>query len=241
MQKLPETAETKAAVSEIYTALRIPIVDGEIPPGTRINIDAVARELGVSQTPVREALQRLDGDGLLVYSPGKGYRTTPMLDLRGLRSLFEFRLLIEPWAARSVATDRLANPSSGLIEELRMFESLAGSERDVRHDMLVHDARFHNMILTAVGNDVIQQAYAQTHCHLHVLRLYPVDFDGTLTISEHRKIWQAIHDCEPDQAERMMAQHIRNSFERSARVFEGLNSPVAPLSREEFPRAHIVR
>jgi DNA-binding GntR family transcriptional regulator len=240
VQKLPETAEAKAAVSQIYSALRVPIVDGEIPPGTRINIDAVARELGVSQTPVREALQRLDGDGLVVYSQGRGYWTTPMLDLQGLRSLFEFRLLVEPWAARSVATDRLANPSSALNKELETFEALADNEGDLRHDMLLHDARFHNIILAAVGNEVVRQAYAQTHCHLHVLRLYPVDFDGTITIAEHRKIWKAIQSCEPEEAERVMAEHVGSAFERSARAFDELNLQIAPLSRGESPRVRIV-
>lgn len=239
-EKKSEPADTRAVVSQIYSALRDPIVDGTIPPGTRINIDAVARKLGVSQTPVREALQRLDGDGLLVYSPGRGYRTTPMLDLEGLRSLFEFRLLVEPWAARSVATDRLANPSTGLDKELRAFENLAAPDVDVRHEMLAHDARFHNMILTAVGNQVVQQAYAQTHCHLHVLRLYPVDFNGTITIAEHRRIWKAIHDCDPEEAERTMAEHIHNSFERSARAFQGQNVQIHPLGRSELKRISIV-
>lgn len=66
----------KVAASEVYSALRQSILDGDDAPGTRINIDAVSRRLGVSQTPVREALQRLEGDNLLVYYPRRGYSTT---------------------------------------------------------------------------------------------------------------------------------------------------------------------
>ena len=128
--------ESGAAVSRVYAALRMPIVDGAIAPGTRINIDAVARDLGVSQTPVREALQRLEADDLLMYTPGRGYRTTPMLDLAGLRSVFEFRLLVEPWAARTAASDRLANPAADLDEEISSFEKAAASQGDVRQQML---------------------------------------------------------------------------------------------------------
>lgn len=219
--KPPENTEAGAAVSKVYAALRMPVVDGEIPPGTRVNIDAVARKLGVSQTPVREALQRLEGDGLLVYTPGRGYRTTPMLDLAGLRSLFEFRLLIEPWAARSAATDRLANPAAALDQELADFERIATKDGDVRQDMLVHDTRFHDLILAAGGNEVVRQAYAQTHCHLHVFRLYQVDANGAITIEEHRRIWAAIRACDTDEAERAIAQHIKNSYARSARAFDG--------------------
>ena len=213
-----EGGETGAAVTRVYHALRMPILDGEIPPGERINIDAVARRLGVSQTPVREALQRLEGDDLLVYTPGRGYRTTPVLDLAGLRSVFEFRLLVEPWAARAAATDRLSNPAGALAEELDGFAAVAQGE-NVRQDLLGHDARFHATILRATGNRVVQAAYAQTHCHLHVFRLATVDPDGARTIAEHGAIVEAIRDCDPAAAEQAMVTHIRNSYGRSSAAF----------------------
>lgn len=216
-----DPSEAGAAVSKVYAALRMTILDGEIPPETRVNIDAVARRVGVSQTPVREALQRLEGDGLLVYTPGRGYRTTPMLDLGGLRALFEFRLLVEPWAARTAATDRLSNPGPALDAEVSWFEEVASREQDVRQDMLAHDTRFHDLILAGSGNEVVRQAYAQTHCHLHVFRLSQVDADGAITIKEHRQIWTAIRDCDPGAAEDAMSEHIRNSYARSVRAFDG--------------------
>lgn len=216
-----EHSEAGAAVSRVYAALRVPIVDGEIAPGTRINIDAVARKLGVSQTPVREALQRLEGDDLLTYTPGRGYRTTPMLDPSRFRSLFEFRLLLEPWAARAAAADRLANPATELEEEMRVLERIVNTPSDVRQEMLVHDTRFHDLILAAAGNEVVRQAFAQTHCHLHVFRLYPVDADGHFTFEEHGRIVAAIRDGDAEAAERAMTEHIRNSYTRSSKAFTG--------------------
>jgi DNA-binding GntR family transcriptional regulator len=217
--KPAETPESGATVAKVYAALRMPILDGELPPGSRINIDAVARKLGVSQTPVREALQRLEGDALLVYTPGKGYRTTETLDLAGLRSVFEFRLLIEPWAARSAAADRLTNPADQLDEELTAFESAASEKKDVRQQLLLHDTRFHDIVLAATENEVVRQAYTQVHCHLHVFRLYQVDENGLITIEEHRKIWEAIRACDADAAEHEMLSHIKNSYARSAQAF----------------------
>jgi DNA-binding GntR family transcriptional regulator len=216
-----ESSEAGAAVSRVYTALRVPIVDGEIPPGTRINIDAVARKLGVSQTPVREALQRLEGDDLLTYTPGRGYRTTPMLEPSGLRSLFEFRLLVEPWAVRTATADRLANPAAALEEELQTLERIIHSTNDVRQDMLAHDTRFHDLILAAAGNEVVRHAFAQTHCHLHVFRLYPVDADGQLTLEEHGRVVAAVRSGDAEDAERTMTDHIRNSYARSSKAFAG--------------------
>lgn len=229
--------ELGAAVMEVYEALRAPIVDGTIPPGERMNIDAIARRLGVSQTPVREALQRLEADDLLVYTPGRGYRTTPVLDLEGLRSVFEFRLLVEPWAARAAATDRLSNPTEALEAELVAFENVAARDVDVRQEMLGHDTRFHATILAATGNQVVQSAYAQTHCHLHVFRLYPVDIDGAITIAEHRRIVAAIRDCDPAAADRAMTEHIRGSYDRSAEAFAEHRSELRVQGTAERPRS----
>jgi DNA-binding GntR family transcriptional regulator len=172
----------------------------------------------VSQTPVREALQRLEGDNLIVYAPGRGYSTTALLDLQGLHDLFEFRLLVEPWAARAVAVDRLSNPGTRLLHEVEKFADTAA--QDLRQDMVAHDARFHELILTATGNPVIGQAYAQTHCHLHIFRLYPRDLYRAETIDEHRRIATAVANADPELAEQAMSDHIKNSFGRFSVAFD---------------------
>ncbi|TQJ33742.1 GntR family transcriptional regulator [Arthrobacter sp. SLBN-122] len=232
-----EVPRGKAAVPDVYTAMRASILDGEIAPGTRINIDAVARSLGVSQTPVREVLQRLEGDNLVVYNPGRGYSTTPLLDLPELRSLFEFRLLVEPWAARAAAVDRLANPAGTLERELAGFRDAMKRSRDLRQDLVAHDTRFHDTILAASGNPVVRHAFAQTHCHLHTFRLYPADVDGAITVAEHTAVREAIEACDPERAEAAMTTHIRNSFDRFAKAFEG---ELAPLEDSGPPRRRIV-
>jgi len=238
LNKAGEGLEAGQTVSHVYVALRTPIVDGAIPPGTRINIDAIARDLGVSQTPVREALQRLETDDLLVYTPGRGYKTTPVLDQHGLMSLFEFRLLVEPWAARAAATDRLANPAHLLDQDLQEFERLVEAGGDVRQAMLAHDGRFHDRILEAAGNAVVRQAFLQTHCHLHVFRLYHADVTGVNTSSEHREIWTAIRDRDADRAEAAMVTHIKNSYLRSSIAFTDERDE-APLQLTILPRVHM--
>jgi DNA-binding GntR family transcriptional regulator len=208
-----------AEVPRAYDAIRARIIGGEIPPETRINIDALGRELGVSQTPVREALHRLEGDGLLEYVTGRGYRTTAALDRHGLISLFEFRLLVEPWAARIAAADSLANPARELDIELQDFEARISAGGDVREAMLAHDTRFHSLIVAAASNSVLETAYLQTHAHLHVFRLFPVDITGRNTLVEHRAIAEAIGAARGVDAERAAAEHIKWSFERSSTAF----------------------
>lgn len=205
----------------VYEALKDQILDNRIPPGTKVNIDAVSRELGVSPTPVREALQRLQGDNLVVATSGRGYSTTALLDADGLRDLFEFRLLVEPWAARAAAVDRLNNPARGLEGELEDFRERSSAGGDIRQDLVAHDTHFHELILQASGNGVIRNAFEQTHCHLHLFRLYPADVDGTITIEEHRQVSQAIRDCDPAGAEEAMYLHLTGSYRRFAEAFNG--------------------
>jgi DNA-binding GntR family transcriptional regulator len=219
MPKRAPEDQAKVRTSEVYASLRAAIMYGDLPPDSRINIEAIGRRFGVSQTPIREALQRLEGDNLVVNT-GRGYSTTPLLDVQGLRSLFEFRLLVEPWASRTVAVDRLSNPGSHLLHEVESFIESSDPDRDLRQDMVAHDSRFHELILAAAGNPVIGQAYAQTHCHLHIFRLYPKDIDSAGTVEEHRRIAEAIANADPEAAENAMSDHLKSSFKRFARAFD---------------------
>src|SRR5690625_4474657 len=156
-------APRRRASEGVYDRLRELVLENRLPPDERISIDAVARELGVSQTPVREAIRQLEGDRLVVRVPGKGYQTTPLLDRDGLRDLFEFRLLVEVWAARAAAVNRLSNPASTLLAELDRIGAERGDTADIPRQLVNHDTRFHHLILAASGNTVMQHAHEQTH------------------------------------------------------------------------------
>ena len=88
---------------DVYEAIKTMLMDHVIRPGARISIDGLAREFQVSSTPVREALARLESEGLAVKEPLKGYRATPLLSLAEFDDLYRFRQLLEPWAARRAA------------------------------------------------------------------------------------------------------------------------------------------
>ncbi|MFJ4175281.1 GntR family transcriptional regulator [Microbacterium sp. NPDC089696] len=209
--------KSRLTVAEIHAALKEQIMFAAIEPGARIKIDAIARDLGVSPTPVREALQRLESDNLVDSSPGRGYSTTPLLDAGGLRDLYEFRLLLEPWAARSAAVARLANPARhlrSLIDDLKV--ALEGNG-DRRRELLAHDTAFHNAIIEAANNGVMTQAYEHTHCHLHIYRLQPDDVHVDVTLEEHAALATAIEVSDPTAAEAAMRAHLENSFTRYSR------------------------
>lgn len=202
------------SAASVYAQIRARVLHHEIPPNTRINIDGLARELQVSPTPVREALKQLQGDNLVLQTPGRGYSTTPVLELDELRDLFEFRLLIEPWAARIAAQDRLSNPGHELAAQVQALKKVMSDAQDARYEIMNHDINFHDTILRSSKNEVLRGAFAQTHCHLHAFRLNTSDFTGERTISEHIAVLEAIQERDPAAAEAAMRNHLTTAFLR---------------------------
>src|SRR5258708_37996720 len=94
---------------EVYEILKSKLMDNIVEPGSRLSIDGLSRDLGCSATPIREALARLESDGLVAKRPHYGYTAAPLIDSTTFDELFRMRLLLEPacalWAAQ-VATPR---------------------------------------------------------------------------------------------------------------------------------------
>lgn len=233
-QASADNGPTKLSTQEVYATLRRKILEHEIPPATKVNIHHISKELGVSPTPVREALRLLQGDNLLIATSNKGYATTELLDEDQVRALFEFRLLIEPWATRMAAVNSLRNPAHVLKEEL---DHLQVSPETTRHSVVAHDNRFHHAILHAAGNPNVVHAYEQSHCHLHLFRLYHLDAAWEVTIDEHRAIHQAVASHDPDAAEEAMRHHLHQAYIRFAsRLTE---KPFGPDTLTDIPLGQV--
>jgi len=203
--------EVRPTTAQVYESLRGMILDHTIPPSTKVNIHQISQQFGVSPTPVREALRLLQGDNLLTATSNKGYATTDILDRQGVLDLFEFRLLTEPWAAGVAASNRLSNPAQGLRDELDGFNA---NPEKIQESLVSHDHRFHTAILTATGNDVVLKAFEQSHCHLHLFRMYTANWDWHATIDEHQKIAKAMAAADPEAAEEAMSTHLHAAFRR---------------------------
>lgn len=219
-----------------YERIKAMILSNAIPPDTKLTIDKLARDLGVSQTPVREALHRLEGDKLVVAKKPRGLWTTPLLDAQELKHLYEVRLLLEPWTVRAAATDRASNPGREMLEEIERFLSVSDSERE-GYALASHDVVFHDALFRAAGNSFLTGSYRQLHAHLHLFRLYPADMDGTHTVEEHRMIADAVLAADPDAAEQAMRHHL---FEGMKRFSQGL-VPAHDYSGVSTIRAAVLR
>jgi len=119
-----------------------------------------------------------------------------------------------------VTTNRLGNPARLIGQEIDRFEESIAGTTDIRRELVLHDTRFHGYILRALGNEVVREAYEQTHSHLHTFRLYAADIDGSITIAEHRRIWAAVESCDADVAAAAMHEHLTAAFYRFAAAFD---------------------
>ena len=226
---------------ETYSQIREMVLDHTIAPGERISIDGLARELDVSQTPVREALARLESETLVVKEPLRGYAATELLTLEQLKDLFEFRGVIEPWAAGRAARHISPEGRDRIRQELESGRKAEGLDIEEAYQaMSEHDARFHTLIAELSGSEFVKDAYVRTHCHLHLFRLYTVlktwanegregaevvselfelyyqPKSGFLAFKEHRQIADAVMTGDEESASRLMLSHIQNSLARFA-------------------------
>ena len=119
-QRLAQRQPLPGSVYEIVTDM---LMTHAFEPGARLNIEELARTLGVSPTPVREALARVEADGLIVKQPGRSYTVAPLMGIEQVRELIELRLLVEPALAAKVAAQ--AEPNE--IKELRRAARAGGA------------------------------------------------------------------------------------------------------------------
>src|SRR3981081_3540849 len=124
---LPLPPSRQTLTDSVYEAVQELVMDQHIEAGPRLNIDLVARQLNVSPTPVREALARLEMDGLVIKEPLRGYSVTPMLDAKRFKDLYDVRSLLAPLSARRAAVRRDDKVLRPLDKELAEMRRLVGT------------------------------------------------------------------------------------------------------------------
>jgi DNA-binding GntR family transcriptional regulator len=209
--ELPRPA---ALTSEVYTAILDRITSLAIAPGARINVDTLARELGVSQTPVREALSRLEAEGLVLKTHLIGHRAGPQLTRAQIEQLFELRLMIEP-AGAAMAARGLSAQSHEMLDRLHAEMSALPSKAGPTYSEFARkDAEFHAVIAEASGNAFLADALAKLHTHVHIFRLVFHTRVTSEAITEHTALLAALRRGDAAGSKKSMREHIIASRDR---------------------------
>jgi DNA-binding GntR family transcriptional regulator len=199
-------------VDKVCELIRADIMSLRIPPDTRISIDSLVRQLGVSQTPIREALSRLEATGLVIKQHFVGYCSAPQLNRRQLDELYELRLMLEPQAARYAAERMSAEELRAVVQLAKKMEP--GESRSSYDRFAVQDSELHDLIASGTDNTLLRDVLAKLHTHLHIFRLR---FHSTVTReahAEHAELVAALAKRNPAAAEAAMRRHIERSYAR---------------------------
>jgi DNA-binding GntR family transcriptional regulator len=199
----------------VYEAIKGMLMDHDLAPGARLSIDGIARELEVSPTPVREAMTKLESDGLVAKRPHAGYVVAPLLDEVTLDNLYDMRILLEPTAAK-LASKNASLPQLNELQTLvdEMTSQPDGDKYQAYRDYAVQDAQLHRLIAEGSGNPLIADALARLHAHTHNYRLYFKVGFAVETNLEHQLIVRTIINHDPAGAEAAMLKHLTNSRNR---------------------------
>ena len=210
-RRLKSRKNVGTAVDAVYEVLRRSILDGELPPGHRLRSDVLANDLNVSRTPVREALRKLETEGLVDASrSGLVVRQSTEEDLI---EIFYLREALEGMAARLAAE----NATRVEIDELQaLFEDMEAVA--ARGDIaLVRKltGEFHLLVCRASHNKRLMQSLQGLLDHVRQAQSSTLYMPGRPAdaLKEHRALLRAIEKRDPDLAETIARQHRRKTLE----------------------------
>src|ERR1700760_1793913 len=173
IESLPERRikRTHGFVDEVFDIIRADIMSLKIPPDTRIPIGALVKDLGVSQTPIREALSMLEALGLVTKKQFVGYCTAPKLNRKQFDELYEIRLLLEPYAAKCAA-ERMDDAEIAAVCDLARQMAPGESQSQAAYGRFADDdSELHAQIARGSKNRLIEESLSRLHTHLHIFRL----------------------------------------------------------------------
>jgi DNA-binding GntR family transcriptional regulator len=214
--------------SDLYTILRREILSCAIPPGAEIRDAEVAERFSVSRSPVRDALLRLEAEGLVLINPRKGYRAAP-ISIADARDLFAFRAVLEPACATGVA----AEASEADLAGLDRFRAMEAAEQGGPSDAaaFVHYNReFHLAIAALCGNRRLRETTVDLIEQFDRFVTVSISSDSDLQhaalIAEHCEIIDALQARDGKRAGRILARHAGRARKR---VLAALSrSPIVP-------------
>ena len=194
-----------------YATLRDAIVKGELEPGSRLSQDDRARRLGVSRAPVRDALNRLEAEGLVRTTNRKGAAVVAKMTPQELLDIFEVRALVDSYAARKACEKMTAED---LLRLERNVEATAAlSETGHIDDLVQAHTDFHHIIYSACGNAelgrIARNLWDRSYRY-RVAGLSDKQFARS-SLEDHRLILKSFVDRDCRRAEELMAQHNRNT------------------------------
>lgn len=214
--------EKRGLVEQVYEILKQQILDQELGPGTKLNIDRLSRKLGVSSSPIREALARLTAEKLVQSELYSGYVVAPPPSIEYLENLLDYRIVLEGHCARHGAPLGNAAALKAMKAAMRKMSAIPriGSQYEEYRTFIGYDAAFHEALVDSVGNRVMSEQYRSVNAIILQSRLYLNRSGGISSdevLREHAAILAAFEKRDGTAAEEALRAHLDGGRRRLLR------------------------
>lgn len=212
----------------VYDFLKESIVEMKYPPGHRINIQELKNELGVSQTPIKDALFRLVGEGMVEISSRRGTYVKDITD-QDICEAAEARIIIETGAVEIIA-QRITDEQLLELEQLYKNTLFETSEFDY-YEFMKRDSEFHLGIIKLVNNSRVLQMYEQLNSHMQIVRFRAAKYNAnplSWTQQDHLDILKSLKKRDTEKAKEAIRQHCFKARDALINESKDPNGSVPP-------------
>jgi DNA-binding GntR family transcriptional regulator len=217
MTKQPVRRESRNAWEQAYEQIQELILGLAIKPGETVTETALSHRLGISRTPVREALKKLEQEGLIVTTNRR--KRIYILTVSEMEEIFDLKICVEGAVARWAAERASDADRAKLAATVERMTEIAGQRPDDPsreqawlNRWLRSDGRFHEILFAMAGNKRAQQVIRNCNVQWHRLKLGMLALEGRIekSVREHQAVGRAILDRKPAAAQKAMENHLRN-------------------------------
>ena len=196
----------------VFQSIREDILSGRYEQNTELKEAAIGAELGVSRTPVREALRQLELEGLVTIIPNRGAYVN-MITAKDVQDIYVIRSMLEGlcarWATQSITEEQL----DSMAETLCLSEYHTSKKNYEKLYEL--DSLFHEQLYEAGGSRILNHILSDFHDYVKMVRKATISTSSRSVTSteEHRAIFEAIKEKDPDKAEALAKEHVKHTIE----------------------------
>ena len=192
-----------------YRVLKRAIIRGDLTPNSKLILSEIAKSLGISITPIREAVNKLASEGLVTIIPNKGI-IVKEINIDDFQEILQVRAFLDGLIAKLSAEKITDKEIDGMMEIIHKMEQYVKEDDRLTYNDL--DIKFHDFLLTIAGNDTLKEIYNNLIVHGHRFRLRTLKIPDRMekSLKEHLEIALKIKERNPNEATRVSQEHIEN-------------------------------